>query len=124
MLPEQLVYTSMVTTLRKPETLRLSPEHGLVVFGSDLDLRSNSSGTHREHREIGMRGGAGEDFYLSQFLKLPESLNQVAIIMVKEGVAHLTEPLILQASQSVKRGLRGGSCGLFFCEFNEAPDPP
>jgi hypothetical protein len=50
----------------------------------------------------------------AQFLKPSESLDQVALIAIEEGVAEAEEALVIEASQAVELRLVSGSRDLLY----------
>ena len=109
---EVLVDAGVVAALGQPDAAGTAAEMLLVGLGGDHDLGADGlrGDAHQGQEAVG--GGAGHDLEHAQVLELLEGRDQVALVLVDEGVTGLPEEIQVVAGEVVEMTIEAGPLDL------------
>src|SRR5215469_6872253 len=87
-----------------------------------MDLRAHCPRLNREQRQVAVGRRAGQDFNPVGSLKLPETLDEVSLVPIYEGVPNPNESLMVHPCQASEFRLQARASSLPLRQFDQALD--
>jgi hypothetical protein len=115
--------SGVISALWKPKALHLPTEDLLVVFQTDLYLRSYCGFVYRKQWKIGVRGGGCHEIHFPELLEAPERIQEILRVTIHESLAYAYKKRTVHSCERMKRLVGSRTSFFLFGEFDRLLQP-
>jgi len=117
------VDSGVISALWKPKALDLLPEDLLVVFQTDVYLRSYCGFVYGKQWKLGVRGGGCHEIHFPELRESPERVQEILRITAHKRLAYAYKKRPVHLCERMKRLVGSRTSFFLFGEFDQLLQP-